>query len=644
MFARLILPAFLLSLTSQAFAVVGDYVPDADSIRQRYRALYDLQPEVQPDGSVRFHNGRLFKRGGLNVLYVHGDSFEMAYQHARLLRDEVRDGVVPEAARIVYNQINNAYYRTPIIRNQIYNYIDRNFTTEMLDRALDRVSPEVRERALRSVFALSEGSGVPVNTFLDASLNPSVLMLLAARTTDGVTPDDNLPEGLPGLGAAGAAANCSEFAVWGERTEDGHVVIGRNTDYPLTGVYDDNHTVIYFDPTNPGSQPYMSVISAGAHNAGVLAFNQSGIYVGSHTIPSRAVATDAVPAFFIAQDVMARAKTFDEALEIFRSYRAESGWTYVVMSVNEGRLASVEINADGVAVRPATGDYHVQTNHFITDEMAPKNMHINQSIADDSRGRYARLEALISAHQGPVSLADAARFMADQTDPFGGLVTGLGNTVSVMTTVTSIVARPADGKLYVASGAAPAPHSTYVELPLPWTFDPESFAGESFDSIDNGMFATSHPVTLAAIRKYIDAKEAYEYRNDAAAAKALLSEVVAMDATNARYRLLLALMQLRTDAFTAARTTLEQLIASGTNDAHAISVARYLRGRILADAGNESGAAAEFRAVKNDASADAKLRASAEHALSELDRLFRYRLEPHKLSVMFQFGDLQNYH
>jgi len=600
---------------------------------------------VQPDGSIRFHNGRLFQREGMNVLYLHGDAFEMGYQHGRLMHDAIADGVVPEAAKIVYNEITAMYGRTPIIRNQIYNYIDRNFLTEMLDNALRRMPTDIKQRALNSLFAVSEASGVPVNTFLDAALNPSVLMLLAARTTDGVTPpsERTMPNALPGLGAAGAAANCSEFAVWGDRTADGNIVIGRNTDYPLTGVYENNHTVIYFDPTEGDAQKYMSVISAGVHNAGVLAFNESGLYIGAHTVPSTAVDTDAVPAFFIAGDVMAHAHNFDEAIEIFRRHRAESGWTYVVMSVNEGKIASVEINADGVSVRPATGTMHVQTNHYITDAMRDKNLFINRSIQNDSIGRFDRLTSLINNHRGPIGLSEAASFVADQTDPFLDEVTGLGATVSVMTSVTSVVAKPSEGRLYVATGTAPAAHSTYVELPLPWTFDPDQFATSTFSTIDNSGFAQSHPAVLAGIRRFIDAKEAFEYRNDSESAARILNEVVATDPGNARYRLLLAMTQMRNESFSAARTTLSTLLTNGSTDSHALLVAHYLRGRILADAGNESGAAVDFQAVTSAAGVDAKLKEAADYGLGQLGRLRRYRLEAHKLSIMFQFGDLQNY-
>ncbi len=623
-----------------ALAVSHDYIHNADEIRARYAALYRMQTETQADGSIKFDKGRLFKRGGINVLYLKGDAFEMGYQHGRLLKEDVKNGLIPKAAQLVYNEVNAMYGHTPVIRNTIYRWIDRNLTTELLDRALERAPGAMRERSLNSVFGISEGSGVPVNTFLDAALNPSVLMLLANRTTDGVTPNG---EGLVGLGAGGASANCSEFAVKGPLSEDGEMLIGRNTDYPLTGVYDDHHTVIYFDPTIAGTQRYMSIISAGVHNAGVAAFNASGLYLGSHTIPSTEVATDAVPAFFIANEIMAKARTFDEAVEIFRSRRAESGWTYVLYSAAEKRLASVEINAKGVSVRPMVGDWHVQSNHYLTPEKQGQDLFINQSIKDDSHGRYARLEQLITGHQGPIDLAAAAAFMADQQDPYSNRVTGLGNTVSVMTTVTSIVAQPARNRVFVASGRAPVPHSTYVEVPLPAAFDPDTFATRAFDTIVNDGYGREHPEKLAALRRFIEAKEAYEYRHDVAQAETILQDVVRRDPENIRYKLLLGLMKLKRNDFTGAEALFQAIIAGDDADLHTKDVAVYLRGRIRADANDKNAARRDFRLVLDSERTDGKLKDAAQNGLNELDRIFRYKLDPAKLSAMFQFGDLQNY-
>lgn len=634
------LAAAMLSPEATALAVSHDYIQNPDQIRARYAALYRMQTETQADGSVKFDKGRLFKRGGVNVLYLKGDAFEMGYQHGRLLKQDIQNGLIPKAAQLVYNEVNAMYGQTPVIRNTIYRWIDRNLTTELLDRALERAPGEMRDRSLNSVFGISEGSGVPVNTFLDAALNPSVLMLLAKRTTDGVTPDG---QGLRAMGAGGASGNCSEFAVKGPLSEGGEMLIGRNTDYPLTGVYDDHHTVIYFDPTMEGAQRYMSIISAGVHNAGVAAFNASGLYLGSHTVPSTEVATDAVPAFFIANEVMAKAKTFDEALAIFRSRTAESGWTYVLYSEREKRLASVEINAKGVSVRPMVGDWHVQSNHYITPEKQGQDLFINQSIKDDSHGRYDRLQQLVTGHQGPIGLADAAAFMADQQDPYSSRVTGLGNTVSVMTTVTSIVAQPARNRVFVASGKAPVPHSTYVEVPLPAAFDPDTFGASPFETIVNDAYEREHPEKLAALRRFIEAKEAYEYRHDVAQAETILTDVVQRDPENVRYQLLLGLMKLKRNNFSGGERLFQAIIDGDDTDQHAKDVAVYLRGRIRADAGDKPAARRDFQMVLDSTSADAKLKDAAQNAMNELNRIFRYKLAPEKLSAMFQFGDLQNY-
>jgi hypothetical protein len=639
--SRVVIPVLLASATSAALAVQGDYMPNADQVRAQYQALYAQQPTTQANGVVAFDKGRLLKYGGLNILYVHGDAFEMAYQHGRLLKDEIVDGVVPGAASLVKNEVTNLYGSTPLIRNTVYGVIDRNFYTKLLDNAFTRAGDMAETSIRMTAFAMSEASGLPMNTVFDAALSPSILMILAQSTNDGL-----LGGLIPGSGGGPAFApmsNCSEFEAWGPRTADGELIIARNTDYPLNGKYDDHHTVIYFDPTTPGAQRYMSVISAGAHNAGVAAINASGIYIGSHTVPSTEVSTDAVPAYFVANAVIANAHTMDEALALFRAQKAESGWSFVVASVDEHRVVSVEVNAAGVAVREATGDYHVQTNHYLTAEKAGENLHINRGIADDSTGRYARLDQLVRAQTTPFDAPAAARLLADQVNPATGQVVGLPSTLAVMTTVSSMVIQPRAGVIYVANGKAPVPHNTYVKLPLPGAFDIDRLAATPLESFANGGFGQAHPQKLSAIRAFIEGKKAWEYDHDPAAARGFLQQAIALDPDTASYGLAEAVMALKDDDLDGGKATLDGLLAGATLSPHERAVATWLRGRIFAENGANAAARADFTAVRDTPGVDERLKAGAETGLASVGGVRRYRLNAEKLPWMFQFADFQNY-
>lgn len=622
--------AALLTLSGTADAVVGDFMPERDEVRRQYRSLYEQSVTVGPDGTKRFGAASAIRYGGLNVVHLRGDVFEMAYQHGRLLKDDILAGVVPGAAKLVYNEATNLYGSTPRIRNVVYNVIDRRFFTKLLESALE-LAPGDGAQIRRTAFGISEATGLPLNTVFDAALAPSVLMLLAAQTTDTV-------ESAP---AFGPMSNCSEFAVWGERSATGNLLIARNTDYPLNGRYDDHHTVIYFDPTTEGAQKYTSIISAGAHNAGVAAINESGIYVGSHTVPTDAVSTEAVPAYFISQAVVANARTFDEALTIFRAVRAETGWTFVLASTREGRIASVEMNANGVAVRESQGQFHVQTNHYMTPEKEAENLSINQGIVGDSRSRYRRIDQLVRT-SAPFDVTSAARVLADQVDADTGRTIGLPGTVAVMTTVTSFIIDPANETIHVANGPAPVPHNTYVALPLPGSFDMARLVATPVRQFANNGFGQAHPAKLQAIRAYIEGKKAYEYDNDPATAAAHMARAVVLDPETGAYRLGQAVMELKADEWERAGATLGALVVRGDASAHERHVGLWLRGRMLADKGDFESAGRDFQAIVDDPAADAKIKAAAEDGQAQLNGR-RYALNAEKLPYMLQFADFQNY-
>ncbi len=77
-------------------------------VREKYQEVYNSEITVESDESKRFHRGRLFKRGGIRVLSLKGDEFEMAFQYGRLLQKEIAEGALPETALLLEKAVRNA--------------------------------------------------------------------------------------------------------------------------------------------------------------------------------------------------------------------------------------------------------------------------------------------------------------------------------------------------------------------------------------------------------------------------------------------------------------------------------------------------------------------------------------------------------
>lgn len=95
-----------------------------------------------------------------------------------------------------------------------------------------------------------------------------------------------------------------------------------------------------------------------------------------------------------------------------------------------------------VAVRKASGGVLNHTNHYLSEELSPKNSHIGQSSA----ARLARIQALLAERAGPFALEDFIRMSRDQAAGPDDSIFRAGKTSqSTRTLATFAVRTPAEG-------------------------------------------------------------------------------------------------------------------------------------------------------------------------------------------------------
>lgn len=605
-----------------------------DALRQKYSSLYQEAVQPLPDGSTAFDQARLFQKNGFNVLYLRGDSFEMAFQHAALLKDRIPQGALTLTADTIKNTVANVLPNTPVLASAVTKLIDKLITGRVFSYAM-RQLPEEMESYKETGFAMSEGSGIPSDIYVRAALSPETLMILGKLTIqNGVFPSTS--------GEYSSA--CSAFAAWGPYTKDGGLVIGRNLDFPLNGPFEKERTLIYFDPTPGNGQKVLGITSAGLHNPAITGLNESGIYLALHTIPTTEASTRGVPIFVTGTQVLLQAKTFDEAVAMFKQHPPPTGWTYDLISTHEGRVGGVEMSNADVTVRESVGGIHVQTNHYLTPEMVPQQLSVNYSVDMDSIARYNRVKQMVEALKGKIDATAATTVLSDHTDWASGLVRGVGNTVAVETTVASIVFVPGDKTIYVASGDAPVSENPYYAFPLPENFDVNTFGAGSSPTIFGSTFRQSLPAMAQAEQSFILAKEAYENRNDAAGAFAIMQKVVQINPSNPQYYFVLAILGLRAGQTDGARQGLESMLSPSSHPSdHQKNLALYYLGRMDAAGGYSASAIEEFQSILADTAADAKLSAAAEKALESVQRSGSYSFDTKNLPLMIQQGDMEKY-
>jgi tetratricopeptide (TPR) repeat protein len=612
------------------------YRSSAALVREKYRHLYELAVEEQPGGSRSFHEARLVRHRGLNVLRLRGDWIEMAFQHGRLLADQIPQGAVPQSAKLVGDAIANVFWSRRKLEDRVF-VGAQHFLTRRLFATASRRLTEVfgEDDTLTELIALCDGARLSISQAIQGIYNPELLLILAKYQ------GRRAPSGGP-QAAVIPPTCCSSFAAWGSMTAGGELLVGRNLDYPLNGYFDRFPTVIYFEPPAPALR-YMSFVSAGVHNAGITAYNEAGIFLASHVVPSHEIGLHGVPAMVAADHIIRQATTLDEAAELFRRLPPLAGWNYLVASANEGKVASLEMTSGHFGVRAAEGDWHVQTNHFLTPELRELNLLLNASVDEDSLGRAQRMRQRLTEALGRLDAAEAASILGDQVDPQVNEVRGLGNTIGCHTTLGSVVLDPARGRVLVSTGPAPACHSEFVALPLAGTFARGEFPALDERTACRDSFERDHPEKAAAQRLFIEAKTAYEMRNDAARACELMKQVVSNDASNPAYFFQLGIFALKNGHYEEAIEALDGVFRTPYVTAQLRRLAHYYLGRALGHLRKPSEALVHLQAVLDDPSTDRKLRTAA-HKAAQRTKLFgRCALRKRSLNIMVQHSDMLHY-
>lgn len=612
-----------------AHTVSADNIPAELAVK--YRSLMTLPVITQPDGVKSLGPAKLFTREGIRVLYLTGDRFEMAYQHGRLISDIFQDGAMPKIGSMIESAARNSFPKIPSVVNPIIKGIYKHYSEAILEHAAKQVGMTVDQYIIEA-YGLAAGSGYPVDKIVHAFLAPEILQVILGQQMRG---QKNLPP-------PSAVNECTDFAVPPTATSSGGYIIGRNTDYSLNGYFDRFPTVIYYFPTD-GAQPHMTVTSAGVHTAGVVGYNNAGLFLGVHTIPTWDTSENGHPVFDVGQYVLRNAKSFDEAIDIFKNRLPGAGWAYTLVSTFENRSATIELSNSAISVRETTGSHHIQSNHFLTSKMKSRNIDINASINEDTQARYERVNQLLKSSGSEIDVRRTVDILADKTDPFTGTIRGLGNVVATHFTVTSTVFDTGQQALYFANGLAPTSLTRFIELPLIQNFDPETFSDQAYRTLINDSYHRDNPQQSLAERLYIDAKQAYEIELNAPKARELLSQVASIDSNNHAYIYVLGLMEIKTRQIQKAQKTMEQCkkISSGH---HKLACSFFLA-KILASTGQRNDA---FHLLSDilvaaDPELEAPLIKATKDNLKKIKRREKIRLNPDTLSIFMPEADVLAY-
>ena len=312
----------------------------------------------------------------------------------------------------------------------------------------------------RSVAGI-EAAGMP------AGLAPWLTVMDVFQNSIGRLAHLRVPQ-LTGLQLAGVGM-CSSLAVWDRASADGQLRHARNFDFPGIGVWDARPAVVFCSPTD--GLNYGFVTSLGVDLPGITGFNEAGITLTAHTRLHAHIDPNGTCIADLGHEVVRRARTLGQAVDIVRSLGSSSTWGLLVSSATERDAVLIETTGRAVrTVEPGTAHHLACTNRYRHRELQRDEVRTSDAFAIDSDARFETLER--AAQKGALSATELQDLLATATDPAADPEDDAdritGSCISSPLTVQSVVVEPEAGQVRVAAGRAPVARGPWEVVPWQW--------------------------------------------------------------------------------------------------------------------------------------------------------------------------------
>lgn len=187
---------------------------------------------------------------------------------------------------------------------------------------------------------------------------------------------------------------CSSMAVWGEKSEDGSMLLGRNFDFYAGDEFAEEKVISFVKPET--GIPYMSISWPGMIGV-VSGMNLEGLTVtinaGKSKIPWKAK----TPISILTREILQHASTIEEAIEIAKNKEVFVSESIMVGSAKDKNVVLIEISPKNFGVfQVENTNQLVCSNHFQSEAYQKDKRNQEHIKTSHSKYRYERMEELIT--------------------------------------------------------------------------------------------------------------------------------------------------------------------------------------------------------------------------------------------------------
>ncbi|WP_264535728.1 C45 family autoproteolytic acyltransferase/hydolase [Flavobacterium sp. N1736] len=360
-------------------------------------AHYDAQKPIvikqSPELFTSGKNSLLKNKQGLWELYVEGDPLEIG-----LATGALSDSLLKKQEQIFFSRVED------IVPSRFQQNLLRNFL-KWYNRKLYLNVPEEYQT---EIYGISQ---------------------YTSPNFDNIAPQFQRSLYLHGAHDIGhalqdlALVGCSSFAAWGEKSENGDLILGRNFDFYVNDAFAENKITAFINPKE--GYPFMMVTWPGMIGT-VSGMNKEGLTVTINAGKSKIPIVAKTPISILTREILQHAQNIDEAITIAKKREVFVSESIMVGSAKDNKAVLIEVSPKKMDVFDVPNSNQlICSNHFQSD--AFKNDERNQlQIANShSKYRYDRMQELFS--ENPKINPEIASKILRNTEGLHDIALGYGN-------------------------------------------------------------------------------------------------------------------------------------------------------------------------------------------------------------------------
>ncbi len=241
---------------------------------------------------------------------------------------------------------------------------------------------------------------------------------------------------------------CTSFGIWGDKSKDSELIIGRNFDFYAGDEFAENKIICFEKPEN--GYGFMMVTWAGMIGT-VSGMNETGLTVTINAAKSEIPWSARTPISIVAREILQYATTLQEAYAIAQKRETFVSESILIGSAKENKAGIIEKSPYKIALVVPASDYIACANHFQSATFSNDPLNIRNKAENASFYRYQRLIQNISTPV-PMNCQDVAAILRDKkglnnADP------GYGNEKAINQLIAnhSIIFKPLQLQVWVSA-------------------------------------------------------------------------------------------------------------------------------------------------------------------------------------------------